>query len=128
MIDFFASATIALIVVMTVVIFLSNQHQAKVLKEMRKVMEEWYGAQMRDRRKEYKEELEMPDALAWIGAQTNMTIVETRRQFNDPPALECLTAEGNRVVISPLRKMNLHLMTITGNEIENSDLDFDEKE
>jgi len=107
MIDFFASATIALIIVMTLVIFLSNQHQAKVLKQMRKVMEDWYGAQMRDRRNEYQEELVMPDALAWVGEQVKMTIVETRRQFDTPPALECMTAEGNRIIISPLKKSKL---------------------
>ena len=47
MIDFFASLTVALIIVMTVVIFISNQRQAGIMKQMRLVLEDWYQAQMR---------------------------------------------------------------------------------
>ncbi len=75
MIDFFASATIALIIIMTLVLFISNQRQAGILKQMRMVMEDWYDAQMRDRRKTFKEKINMPDPLVWLGNQVNLTLL-----------------------------------------------------
>jgi hypothetical protein len=102
MIDFFASITIALIVVMTVVIFLSNQRQAHIMKQMRFVLEDWYESQMRDRREAYRKELHMPDALQWLGRQVNLNVVEVGRRFENPPALELMTSEGVRLVVSPL--------------------------
>jgi hypothetical protein len=107
MIDFLAATTIALIVIMTLVIFASNQHQARILKEMRLVMEDWYQAQMRDRRETYREKIMMPNALRWVGEQVNLNIVETGRRLANPPAVEFLTSEGIRVVISPLEKKEL---------------------
>jgi hypothetical protein len=107
MIDFFASATIALIVIMTLVLFLSNQRQASILKRMRLIMEDWFDAQMRDRRKIYKEKIRMPDVLVWLGSQVGLSIVEQGRLLVEPPAAEFLTAEGDRLVISPLPKGKL---------------------
>jgi hypothetical protein len=107
MIDFFASATIALIIIMTLVLFLSNQRQAGILKQMRLVMEDWYSAQMRDRRKTFKEKINMPDPLVWLGNQVNLTVVDQARRLVNPPAAEFLTAEGDRLVISPLPKRKL---------------------
>lgn len=107
MIDFFASATIALIIIMTLVLFLSNQRQAGILKQMRMVMEDWYDAQMRDRRKTFKEKINMPDPLVWLGNQVNLTVVDQARRLVNPPAAEFLSAEGERLVISPLSKGKL---------------------
>ncbi len=107
MIDFFASLTVALIVVMTVVIFLSNQRQAGIMKQMRLVLEDWYQAQMRDRRETYRKEIQMPDALQWIGSQVNLTVVEMGRKLENPQALEFLTTEGVRLIVSPLPKGKL---------------------
>lgn len=107
MIDFFASATIALIIIMTLVLFISNQRQAGILKQMRMVMEDWYDAQMRDRRKTFKEKINMPDPLIWLGNQVNLTVVDQARRLVNPPAAEFLTAEGERLVISPLSKRKL---------------------
>ena len=107
MIDFFASATIALIVIMTLVLFLSNQRQAGILKQMRMVMEDWYEAQMRDRRKTFKEKINMPDPFVWLGSQVNLTVVDQARRLVNPPAAEFLTGEGERLVISPLAKGKL---------------------
>ena len=107
MIDFFASITIALIVIMTVVIFLSNQRQAHILKQMRFVIEDWYQAQMRDRREAFKKEINMPDVLKWVGGQVNLTVVEQNRKLENPPALEFLTTEGVRLVVSPLPNRKL---------------------
>lgn len=107
MIDFFASATIALIVIMTLVLFISNQRQARILKQMRLVMEDWYEAQMRDRRKTYKEKISMPDALQWLGSQVNLNVIEQARNLDNPPAVEYFTAEGARLVISTLPKRKL---------------------
>ena len=107
MIDFFASTTIALIIVMTIVIFLSNQRQAHILKQMRFVIEDWYQAQMRDRRESFKKEIKMPDVLKWVGAQVNLSVVEQNRKLENPPAIEFLTAEGVRLVVSPLGNRKL---------------------
>lgn len=116
MIDFLASTTIALIVIMTLVIFISNQRQARILKQMRLVMEDWYQAQMRDRRDTYKERISMPDVLKWIGNQVNLTVVEQGRRLANPAAIEFLTIEGVRIVVSPLAKgkLNSDLKTIEG--------------
>jgi len=107
MIDFFASITIALIVVMTIVIFLSNQRQAVIMKQMRFVLEDWYESQMRDRREAYRKELIMPDALCWMGSQVNLNVVEIGRRFENPPAVELMTSEGIRLVVSPLPNRKL---------------------
>lgn len=107
MIDFFASTTIALIVVMTIVIFLSNQRQAQILKQMKFVLEDWYQAQMRDRRDAFKKEIKMPDVNQWIGQQVNLTIVEQNRKLENPPALEFLTTESVRLVVSPMPNKKL---------------------
>ena len=107
MIDFFASITIALIVVMTVVIFLSNQRQAHIMKQMRFVLEDWYQSQMRDRREAYRKEIHMPDALQWLGSQVNLKIVDQGRRFENPPALELIAGEGVRLVVSPLSNRKL---------------------
>lgn len=107
MIDFFASITIALIVVMTIVLFLSNLRQAQILKQMRFVIEDWYQAQMRDRRETFKKQIKMPEVFQWLGQQVNLTIVEQNRKLENPPALEFLTKEGVRLVVSPLPKHKL---------------------
>jgi hypothetical protein len=107
MIDFLASTTIALIVIMTLVIFISNQRQAGILKQMRHVMEDWYQAQMRDRRDTFKERISMPDVLTWIGSQANLTVIEQGRRLANPPAVEFLTSEGARLVLSPLARRKL---------------------
>jgi hypothetical protein len=107
MIDFLASTTIALIVIMTLVIFISNQRQAGILKQMKLVMEDWYQAQMRDRRDTFKERISMPDVLKWIGSQANLTVIEQGRRLANPPAVEFLTSEGARLVVSPLARQKL---------------------
>ncbi len=107
MIDFFASTTIALIVIMTIVIFLSNQRQAQILKQMRLVMDDWYQAQMRDRRKTFKKEIKMPDVLKWVGAQVNLNVIEQGRKLENPPAVEFFTKEGVMLVVSPWEKSKL---------------------
>ena len=107
MIDFFASITIALIIIMTVVIFLSNQRQAHILKQMHFVIEDWYQAQMRDRREAFKKEINIQDVLKWIGSQVNLTVVEQGRKLENPQALEFLTVEGVRLIVSPLSSRKL---------------------
>ena len=116
MIDFLASTTIALIIIMTLVIFVSNQRQARILKQMRLVMEDWYQAQMRDRRDTFKGRISMPDVLKWIGSQANLTVVEQGRRLANPPAIEFLTSEGVRLVVSPLarRKLSTDLKATEG--------------
>ncbi len=116
MIDFLASTTIALIVIMTLVIFVSNQRQAGILKQMRLVMEDWYQAQMRDRRDTFRGRINMPDVLKWIGSQVNLTVIEQGRRLANPPAIEFLTSEGARLVVSPLtkRKLSADLKTTEG--------------
>jgi hypothetical protein len=116
MIDFFASATIALIVIMTLVLFLTNMRQAAILKQMRLVMEDWYDAQMRDRRKNFKEKIHMPDAKEWLGSQVNLTVVDQARRLMNPPAAEFLTSEGPRLVVSPfpMRKLRSELRNAEG--------------
>jgi hypothetical protein len=107
MIDFLASTTIALIIIMTLVIFISNQRQARILKQMRLVMEDWYQAQMRDRRDTFRSRIHMPDVLQWISSQVNLTVIEQGRRLTNPPAIEFLTSEGTRLVMSPLTKRKL---------------------
>ncbi len=107
MIDFFASTTIALIVIMTIVIFMSNQRQAQILKQMRLVMDDWYQAQMRDRRKAFKKEIKMPDVMKWVGSQVNLKVIEQGRKLENPPAVEFFTKEGVMVVVSPWKNRKL---------------------
>ena len=107
MIDFFASITIALIITMTVVLFLGNRHQAMILKEMRLVMEDWYQAKMRDRREAFKKQFHIEDGLQWLGDQVNLNILEQGRRLENPRAIEYFTTEGVRLVISPDKKGKL---------------------
>ena len=107
MIDFFASITIALIVVMTVVILISNYRQAQVLKQMRVVMEDWYAAKMRDRRETFRKNFNVKDGLEWLGNQVQLTVIEQGRKLENPRAVEYFTQEGPRLVISPLEKRKL---------------------
>ena len=91
MIDFFASITIALIVVMTVVILISNYRQAQVLKQMRVVMEDWYAAKMRDRRATFRKNFKVKDGLEWLGNQVQLTVIEQGRKLENPRAVEYFT-------------------------------------
>ena len=107
MIAFFASITIALIITMTVVLFLGNRRQALILKEMRLVMEDWYQAKMRDRREAFKKQFHLVDGLKWLGDQVNLNILEQGRRLENPRAIEYFTTEGVRLVISPDKKGKL---------------------
>jgi hypothetical protein len=107
MIDFFASITIALIIVMTVVILISNYRQAQVLKQMRVVMEDWYAAKMRDRRETFRKNFKIKDGFEWLGNQVQLTVIEQGRKLENPRAVEFFTQEGPRLVISPLDKRRL---------------------
>lgn len=107
MIDFFASATVATIVVMTLVILFSNFRQAKILREMNKVLENWYLAQMRDRKAARRKEIVINDPLNWFGNQINVKIVELQRKLDNIPAVEFITTEGMRLVVSTLSPENL---------------------
>ena len=102
MIDFFASITIALIIIMTVVILISNQRQAHALNEMRVVLDSWFQSQMRDRRERQRGKIKVDDPLAWFSRVCGVKVAEIRRQLHEPRALELLAADGTRVVVSPL--------------------------
>ena len=107
MIDFFASVTIALIVTMTIVLYFANRRQAKILKEMRLVMEDWYQAKMRDRRESFRKKFVVSDGLKWLSDQVNLHIIEQGRKLENPRAVEFFSTEGIRLVISPEKKSRL---------------------
>lgn len=102
MIDFFASITIALIIIMTVVILISNQRQAHALNQMRNVLDSWFQSQMRDRRERQRGKIKIEEPFAWFSRISGVKVSEVRRQLHAPPALELLAADGTRVVVSPL--------------------------
>lgn len=102
MIDFFASLTVGLIVVMTLVILLSNYHQAHELHQMQKVMQGWVDAQMRDRREKHSASVKVEDPLKWFGDQAGLVLTDLQRTMEQPPALEFLAEHGMRLVVSPL--------------------------
>ena len=102
MIDFFASLTVGLIVVMTLVILYSNFRQARELNQMKKVMQGWVDAQLRDRRAKHGAAISIPDPLQWFGRQANLVLTDLQRNLDDPPALEFLAERGLRLVVSPL--------------------------
>ncbi|MCD6356344.1 MAG: hypothetical protein J7L66_03565 [Anaerolineaceae bacterium] len=116
MIDFFASITIALIIAMTLVIYFSNRRQARILGQMRLVLEDWYQAKMRDRRETFRKKFKVADGKIWLGEQVQLTIIEQGRKLENPRAVEFFSAEGPRLVISPLRKRKLksHLRASEG--------------
>ena len=102
MIDFFASLTVGLIIVMTLVILYSNHRQARALNEMKKVVEGWVDSKMRDRREERHDRTKIEDPLKWFGGQVNLVLTNLQRKIEDPPALEFLAEQGMRLVVSPL--------------------------
>jgi hypothetical protein len=107
MIDFFASLTVGLIVVMTLVILLSNYHQAHELHHMQKVMQGWVDAQMRDRREKHSTTVKVNDPLKWFGDQAGLVLTDLQRNLEQPPALEFLAEQGMRLVVSPLAAKDL---------------------
>jgi len=102
MIDFFASLTVGLIIVMTLVILYSNHRQARALNEMKKVVEDWVESQMRDRREEHHARTKIAEPLKWFGGQVNLVLTDVQRKMEEPPALEFLAEQGMRLVVSPL--------------------------
>ena len=102
MIDFFASLTVGLIVVMTLVILYSNHRQARALNEMKKVVQDWVESQMRDRREERHNRIKIEDPLKWFGGQVNLVLTVVQRKMEEPPVLEFLAEQGMRLVVSPL--------------------------
>ncbi len=102
MIDFFASLTVGLIIVMTLVILYSNHRQARALNEMKKVVQGWVESQMRDRREERHARTKIEDPLQWFGGQVNLVLTDVQRKMEEPPALEFLAGQGMRLVVSPL--------------------------
>lgn len=107
MIDFFASLTIGLIVVLTLVILISNFHQARELNQMKKVMRVWVDAQLRDRRAKHDATISIPDPLQWFGGQVKLVLTDIQRTLEQPPALEFLAERGMRLVVSPLPARSL---------------------
>lgn len=102
MIDFFASLTVGLIVVMTLVIFFSNLRQARELSQMKNVMQGWVDAQLRDRRAKHGAAISISDPLQWFGQQVNLVLTDLQRSLDEPPVLEFLAEHGVRLVVSPL--------------------------
>ena len=107
MIDFFASLTVGLIVVMTLVILYSNHRQAQVLNGMKKVVQNWVESQMRDRREERHDRTIIEDPLKWFGGQVDLVLTGLQRKMEEPPALEFLAEQGMRLVVSPLSPIRL---------------------
>lgn len=102
MIDFFASLTVGLIIVMTLVILYSNHRQARALYEMKKVVQNWVDSQLRDRREDRHFRTKIEDPLKWFGGQVNLVLTDVQRKMEEPPALEFLAEKGMRLVVSPL--------------------------
>jgi hypothetical protein len=101
MIDFFASLTVGLIIIMTLVILYSNHRQARALNEMKKVVQGWVDSQMRDRREERHTRTKIADPLKWFGGQVNLVLTDVQRKMEEPPAIEFLAEKGMRLVVSP---------------------------
>jgi len=101
MIDFFASITVASVFLMAMIILITNHRQARVLQEMRGVMNEWVQAQLRDRRDQRKKITKIENPAAWFGEQVNLKTVELMRTLEEPPLLEFQCVEGYRLVVSP---------------------------
>lgn len=116
MIDFFASATIALIVVMTIVIYFSNWQQAHTLKKMRTVLESWYQAKMRDRRESFRRKFIVVEGMTWLSEQADLHVIEKGRELENIRAVEFFTTDGVRLVVSPLgrRKLKTELRASEG--------------
>lgn len=107
MIDFFASVTVASIVVMTIVILISNFRQARILNQVRGVLEEWYQSHMRDRLEKHQTTIVINDPLEWFGNEAGVKITEVSRILDKPQALEFLTSQGTRLVVSHLSPQSL---------------------
>lgn len=102
MIDFFASVTVASILVMTIVIVLSNYRQARILNEVHTVLDEWYQSHMRDRLETHRQEITISDPMNWFGRQAGVKITELSRVVETCNALEFLTNSEVRLVVSTL--------------------------
>lgn len=107
MIDFFASLTVGLIIIMTLVIFISNYRQAQVLHQMKNVVKTWVDSQLRDRREERRNTITIKDPLKWFGNQVDLVLTDLQRTLEDPPAIEFLAEQGKRLVVSPLSPHHL---------------------
>lgn len=107
MIDFFASLTVGLIVVMTIVILYSNQRQAHALNEMKNIVEGWVESQMRDRREARLNKTKIDDPIKWFGKYAGLKLSDVQRKLEKPPVLEFLAEEGKRLVVSPLEPSQL---------------------
>lgn len=102
MIDFFASLTVGLIVVMTMVILYSNHRQAHALNEMKQIVEGWVESQLRDRRETRLKNTHIEDPIRWFGDQAGIKLSDVQRKIDQPAALEFLAEGGMRLVVSPL--------------------------
>ena len=111
MIDFFASITVAAIAVMTIVILISNYRQARILNQVKTVLDEWYQAHMRDRLEKHQQEITVEDPLQWFGRLAGVRLTELNRVLEEPAALEFLTNQGTRLVVSNLRPAVLRRKT-----------------
>ena len=100
MIDFFASITIAVISIMTLVILYSNFRQARAFREVKQVLEEWYQATMRDRKESHQDEIKIEDPIAWFSKQAGLKLIELHRVVDTPPAVEFISGENKLLVVS----------------------------
>ena len=107
MIDFFASITVASILVMTIVIVLSNYRQARILNKVHTVLDDWYQSHMRDRLETHQQDITVSDPMGWFGRQAGVKITELSRVVETCNALEFLTNSEVRLVVStlPIRKL-----------------------
>ncbi len=111
MIDFFASVTVASILVMTIVIVLSNYRQARILNKVHTVLDEWYQSHMRDRLEVHQHEIMISDPLNWFGSQAGVKITEINRVLETCSAIEFLTNSEKRLVVSTLPIRSLRKKT-----------------
>jgi len=101
-VDIWGFATFLGLVVLGIIISLYNNRQAKALKAIQSVAEDWLFMQVKDRREQAEASVTVDDPIAWLSRESGYTITGVLRKFTSPLAVDLNTGDGCRIVVSPL--------------------------
>lgn len=118
MMDLWAVATLAAVLLLGAILTLYNSRQARALREMEHVLSDWYLMQVAERREAQRNSVKADDPLLWLGQQVGLTLTGVERCLENPPAAAFLTDNATRLVVSPLAMERLKA-ALTPLEVKN---------
>lgn len=102
--DFWSLLTLISLVLIGVLLSLYNGRMTSALNRMRSVAEDWYIAQVKDRRETTRRGIKVSDPLDWFARQLGETekLVSVQSTQGTPLFINCLAEDHHRVVVTPL--------------------------